>query len=151
MNNNSGCTWVGALVAGIVLFAALAFGAPDVSSIGLSWDNSATIAREAQRTERARIEARRDTELGAQRTEAVQGLAVVLAIVGSLAVAGWSVQRSVTAWAARPHRPAPPPQVVMLAAPYLAQMEDARMDYDAKAGAWVVYSPKSETVKYLTG
>jgi hypothetical protein len=149
-NNGLGCLWAGVLVVAAILFAALAFGAPNVGEFGLSWDNSAALAREAQRTERTRIEAARDIRLEEERGETARQVVGVLAIVGGIAVAGWTVQRSVTAWAARPHRPvAPPPVVVMLAAPTLAAEPQARLEWSEDDSAWVIVNERTETVKLL--
>ena len=40
-----GCVWIGGIMAMVIILAALTFGAPLINSGGLSWDNSAAIAR----------------------------------------------------------------------------------------------------------
>ena len=44
-DNGLGCVWIGGIMAMVILLAALTFGAPLINSGGLSWDNSAAIAR----------------------------------------------------------------------------------------------------------
>ena len=146
-NNGLGCMWIGVLVIAAILFAALAFGAPNVGEFGLSWDNSAALAREAQRTERTRIEANRDIRLEEERGETTRQVVGVLAVLGGIAVAGWTIQRVAVAWAARPHRPAvqPPAQIVIMAAPMLEAEPTAFLDWIDQDGytGWGVKNPRT--------
>lgn len=158
-DNGTGCLTTAGVAAVVILFAALAFGAPILSSAGLSWDNSAAIAREEQRTERTRINAQRDVRVAEEQGETARQVAVALAVVGAFGAAAWATTRSVEAWAARPHRPQaqtypqlqPPPQhIIVMARPYMAAMRDARLLFDDEAGAWAVVSDVTETAHYLT-
>lgn len=164
-SENDGAIWRAFLLALSVLaimIGVAACGAPIINSNGLSWDNSAVISRHDARLEMERVRQAAETARVREREATaramsenmmvtLQWLAVVGGIVGGLAVAGWATARSVEAWAARPHRPAAAPQqIIVMAQPYLAAMRDARLEYDAEAQAWVVYSDVTETVKYLT-
>ena len=166
MNDNGGCAMVALVLFAAVVIGTIAIGAPVLSEAGLSWDSSAVISRHDARLEMERVRQTAETarvrereatarEMSENMMVTLQWLAVVGGIVGALAVAGWATARSVEAWAARPHRPVaaaalPPPQIIVLAQPYLAAMRDAQLEYDARAGAWVVYSDVTETAHYLT-
>lgn len=161
-DNALGCMWVAVIGACVLIFASFAFGAPVITGGGLAWDNSAWMNREAQRTERERIQANRDIAIERERGETVQAFVevagqalIIVAIVAGLSRAlppmVASLAGAFAAWAARPHRPvAPPQQIIVMAAPYLEAMREARLEYDPRAGAWVVYSDATETVHYLT-
>lgn len=157
-DNGTGCLTTAGVAAVVILFAALAFGAPILSSAGLSWDNSAAIAREEQRTERTRINAQRDVRVAEEQGETARQVAIAVAVVGAFGAAAWATTRSVEAWAARPHRPQaqaypqlqPPQHIIVMARPHLAAMRDARLVFDDQAGAWVVVSDVTETAHYLT-
>jgi hypothetical protein len=164
MSDNNGCIPGAALLGLVMLIATVVIGAPIVTGDGLTWDSSGVIARQNARLEAERLRLAAETRQAVEREETarimsdnmmttIQWLAVVGGVVGGLAVAGWATARSVEAWAARPHRPVaalPPAQIIVMAQPYLAAMRDARLEYDAEAQAWVVYSDVTETVKYLT-
>lgn len=118
-NNNGGCLPVALLLVLGVVIAGFAIGAPNIGAIGLSWDNSAAIARANARLEAERIREQQETARVREREQTarvmsenmmitIQWLAVVGGVVGAIAVAGWATQRSVSAWAARPHRPVAP-------------------------------------------
>jgi hypothetical protein len=145
--------WIGVLAVACILFAAFAFGAPNVGEFGLSWDNSAAIAREAGLTDRARIEANRDIKLGEQRSEAAKTIVGTLAILGGVVALGWSVQRIGVAYAARPHRPAvqPPAQIVIMAAPLLKAAPSATVAWVERPDftGWAVVNPRTETLTPL--
>lgn len=150
-DNGLGCMWIGVLMVAAILFAALAFGAPNVGAFGLAWDNSAAIARTNARIEMNRqdnITARLESE---NWHETAQQVAVVGGIVGVVGLVVWAVQRSVQAWAARPHRPAPAPSqvIVMLAAPELAAAPEAYLGYNEDNDTWAVVNPRTGSVKLL--
>ena len=150
-SNSLGCMWVVVLGVALILFASAAFGAPVVSSMGLAWDNSAAIARTNARVEMNRqdnITRRQESE---NWHETAQQAAVIGGVVGVVGLVVWAVQRSVTAWAARPHRPAPaPPQViVMLAAPELEAAPEAYLGYNDDNKTWAVVNPRTGIVKRL--
>ncbi|MBP8292785.1 MAG: hypothetical protein KAX65_08425, partial [Caldilineaceae bacterium] len=91
MSDNNGCGAGFALLAIMVVFiAAMAIGGPVITSGGLSWDNSSALTRERERTERARIQANRDVQIEEERSETARQVAGALAIVGGIAVAGWT-------------------------------------------------------------
>lgn len=150
-DNALGCMWAGVLAALLIVFASMALGAPIISGDGLAWDTSAAINREAQRTQRNlqdNLTRRRESD---NWHATAQQWAVVAAAVGGLAALGWTVQRSVAAWAARPHRPvAPPATVVMLAAPTLQAEPQARLEWSDEDGAWVIVNDRTMTVRLLT-
>lgn len=162
MSDNGGCG-VGLAMLAImaVLIAVVAIGAPVITGDGLAWDSSATIARTNARLEAERVRAAAETRQAIEREETarimsdnmmatIQWLAVAGALVGVVFIAGWAVQRGVAAWAARPHRPvAPPPIIVMLAAPELAAEPRARLEWSDDDQCWVVVNPRTETVKLL--
>lgn len=146
-----------------IVVGVAACGAPVINSSGLSWDNSLWANREAQRTERERLRLAAETRRAIEREETArimsdnmmttfQWLAVVGGIVGGLAVVGWATQRSVAAWAARPHRPVvqPPAQIVVMAAPELAAAPEARLEWSDDDGAWVIVNDRTMTVRLLT-
>ncbi len=150
-DNSLGCMWVGVLVVAAILFAALAFGAPNVDAFGLAWDNSAAIART-----NAQIEMNRQDNITARLESenwhaTAQQVAVVGGIVGVVALFGWTVQRIGVAWAARPHRPAPSPSqvIVMLAAPELEAAPEAYLGYNEDNDTWAVVNPRTGSVKLL--
>lgn len=149
-DNALGCMWVAVLGACVLIFASLTFGEPVLSGAGLSWDNSATFAREAARTERNyqdNLTRRRESD---NWHDSLQELATVAGVVGVVLALGWTVQRSVAAWAARPHRPvAPPATVVMLAAPTLQAEPLARLEWSDEDGAWVIVNDRTMTVRLL--
>lgn len=151
-SNSLGWMWAVVLGVGLILFAALAFGAPLVSGDGLAWDNSAAIARTNARVEMNRqdnITARQESE---NWHATAQQAAVVGGIVGVIGLLGWTVQRSIAAWAARPHRPvapAPSQVIVMLAAPELAAAPEAYLGYNEDNDTWAVVNPRTGSVKLL--
>ena len=141
MSDNGGCgTAAAMLLLMAVLIGAIAFGAPIITGDGLSWDNSAAIARTNARLEAERLRLASETRQAIEREETarvisenmmttLQWLAVVVGVVAVVGALGWTAQRSVEAWAARPHRPqAPPQQIVMVARPFLMAQPDARVD-----------------------
>ena len=127
----------------VILLAALTFGAPLINSGGLSWDNSAAIARF-----NTKVEIDRQREI-TRRIESdnwhatAQQVAIVAGVVGVVGALAWATQRSVTAWAARPHRPvvehrqlaAPPSHIVIVAKPWLSAMRDSDLERP-RDGLW---------------
>ena len=162
-SHNDGAIWRAFLLALSVLaimIGVAACGAPIINSNGLSWDNSAWINREAQRTERERIQANRDIRIEAQRSETMQQFTtvagqalIVAAIVFGMAKTLPPIVASLTtafaAWAARPHRSAGVQQIEVrisyeqaqrLAQPHLAALPAARLEWidgEEIDGAWV--------------
>lgn len=151
--------WLAVLVLAVTAGVA-ACGAPVIDRNGLSWDNSLWANREAQRTERERIQANRDIRIEEQRSETLQAFLeaagkalIVAAIVFGLAKAlppmVASLAAAFAAWAARPHRPVGVQQIEVrisyeqaqqLARPHLAALPDARLEWIAGEeidGAWV--------------
>lgn len=162
-SENDGAIWRAFLLALSVLAITVgvaACGAPVINSSGLSWDNSLWANREAQRTERERIQANRDIRIEAQRSETMQAFlevagkalivgAIVFGLAKALPPMVASLAAAFAAWAARPHRPvAPPPQIIVMAAPYLEAMRGGRLEYDPADG-WMVVSDATQTVKLL--
>ena len=103
-DNGLGCVWIGGIMAMVIPLAALTFGAPLINNGGLSWDNSAAIARF-----NAKVEVDRQREITRRiRSDnwhaTAQQVAIVAGVVGVVGAIAWATQRSVTAWAARPHR-----------------------------------------------
>ena len=154
-DNGLGCVWVGAIMAMVILLAALTFGAPLINSGGLSWDNSAAIARF-----NAKVEVDRQHEI-TRRIESdnlhatAQQVAIVAGVVGVIGALAWATQRSVTAWAARPHRPvaehrqlaAPPSHIIIVAKPWLSAMRDS--DLENTPRGWAVVSRSQGQIHYL--
>lgn len=144
-----------------VLIAVVVIGAPVVTGDGLAWDNSTAIARTNARLEAERLRTQAETRQAIAREETarvmsdnmmatIQWLAVAGALVGVVFIVGWSVQRGVAAWAARPHRPVAPSQIiVMLAAPELEAAPEAYLGYNDKDGTWAVVNPRTGAVKLL--
>lgn len=151
--------WLAVLVLAITAGVA-ACGAPVIDRNGLSWDNSLWANREAQRTERERIQANRDIRIEAQRSETMQAFVeaagkalIVTAIVFGMAKAlppiASSLATAFAAWAARPHRTAGVQQIEVrisyeqaqrLAQPHLAALPGSQMEWIDGAwidGAWV--------------
>jgi hypothetical protein len=143
-----------------IMIGVAACGAPVIDRNGLSWDNSLWANREAQRTERERIQANRDIRIEAQRSETMQAFLetagkalIVAAIVFGMAKAlppiVASLATAFAAWAARPHRTAGVQQIEVrisyeqaqrLAQPHLAALPDARLEWIDGAeidGVWV--------------
>lgn len=165
-DNALGCMWTGVLAVCLIIFASFSFGAPVLSGAGLSWDNSAWINQETQRTERERIQAARDIRIEQERGEAVQAfvteagraLVIVAVVVGAaktlppiVASLATAIASAFAAWAARPHRPAAPPAtVVMLAAPTLQAEPQARLEWSEDDGVWVIVNDRTMTVRLLT-
>ncbi len=149
-SNSLGCMWVVVLGVALILFASAAFGAPVVSSMGLAWDNSAAIARTNARVEMNRQDNITRLQESENWHETAQQAAVIGGVVGVVGLVVWAVQRSVTAWAARPHRPAAPPAViVMLAAPELLAAPEAYLGYREDDDTWAVINPRTGIVKRL--
>ena len=154
-DNGLGCVWIGGIMAMAILLAALTFGAPLINSGGLSWDNSAAIARF-----NAKVEIDRQREI-TRRIESdnwhatAQQVAIVVGVVGVVGALAWATQRSVTAWAARPHRPAvehrqlaaPPSHIVIVAEPWLSAMRDS--DLENTPRGWAVVSRTQGKIHYL--
>ncbi len=164
MSDNGGCG-VGLAMLAImaVLIAVVAIGAPVITGDGLAWDNSTAIARTNARLEAERVRAAAETRQAIEREETarimsdnmmatIQWLAVAGALVAVVFIAGWAVQRSVSAWAARPHRPmAPVPSqiIVMLATPELEAAPEAYLGYNDDDDTWAVVNPRTGVVKLL--
>ncbi len=159
MSDNNGCIPGAALLGLVMLIATIVIGAPIVTGDGLSWDSSGVIARQNARLEAERVRQAAETARVREREATarimsdnmmttIQWLAVVGGVVGGLAVAGWATQRSVAAWAARPHRPAAPPpaQIIVMAAPYLESDRTARVEQIEADGyrGWAVLYPRTE-------
>lgn len=149
-NNSGGCLAVALVMAVGVVLAGFAIGGPNIAAIGLSWDSSAAIARTNARVEmnlQDNITRRRDSD---NWHATAQQVAMVAGAVGVVLAVGWAAQRSVTAWAARPHRSAAPPAtIVMLAAPTLAAAPEARLEWSEEDGAWVIVNDRTQTIKLL--
>lgn len=146
MSNNNGCLPGVVLLVLAILIVGGCVGAPVLSSSGLSWDNSAAINREAQRTERARIEAARDVRIAEDWGETTRQVAVMLAIVGGVLVVAWATTRSIQAVAARPHRPVVvPPQIIMVAQPILDAERSARLEWvnERDFQGWAIINPRT--------
>ena len=154
-DNGLGCVWIGGIMAIVILLAALTFGAPLINSGGLSWDNSAAIARF-----NTKVEIDRQREI-TRRIESdnwhatAQQVAIVAGVVGVVGALAWATQRSVTAWAARPHRPvvehrqlaAPPSHIVIVAKPWLSAMRDSDLEHTPRG--WAVVSRTQNQIHYL--
>lgn len=162
MSDNNGCGMpLAMLLALAILIGAVFIGGPVISGSGLSWDNSATIAHTNARLEAERLRQSQETARVREREQTaritsdnmmttIQWLAVAGALVGAVFVAGWATQRSVSAWAARPHRPAAPPAtIVMLAAPTLAAAPEARLEWSEEDDAWAIVNDRTQTIKLL--
>lgn len=172
MSDNNGCGAGFALLAIMVVFiAAMAIGGPVITGGGLSWDSSAAINRTNARLEQERVRQAAETARVREREETarimsdnmmvtIQWLAVAGVIVGGIAAAGWSVQRSVTAWAARPHRPVAAQRIEvrisydqarLLAQPHLLAMPDARLEWveEDDIRGWAVVNDRLQIVRPL--
>ena len=164
MNDNGGCAMAALVLFAAVVIGTIAIGGPVLSEAGLSWDSSAVIARQNARLEAERLRLAAETARVREREETarvmsdnmmvtIQWLAGAGVIVGGLAVAGWATQRSVAAWAARPHRPvAPPPQIIVMAHPHLmAQGPDARLEWveEDDFQGWAIVNDRLLTVRPL--
>jgi len=169
-NENDGAIWrafVLLLAVLAIVVGVAACGAPVINSSGLSWDNSLWANREAQRTERERLRLAAETRQAIEREETarimsdnmmttIQWLAVTGGIVGGLAVAGWATQRSVAAWAARPHRPVATnvnlrityEQAQRLAQPHLLALPGSRLEW-VDGDGWSVVSDELQIIKPL--
>ena len=143
-DNGLGCVWIGGIMAIVILLAALTFGAPLINSGGLSWDNSAAIARF-----NTKVEIDRQREI-TRRIESdnwhatAQQVAIVAGVVGVVGALAWATQRSVTAWAARPHRPVVEHRQLQrhrrtsssLRKPWLSAMRDSDLGIRPGDGLW---------------
>ncbi len=161
--NNRALSWMWGWVLAIVFVLAVAVGcgAPVINGSGLSWDNSGWVNAQNQRTERERIQANRDVRVAEEWNGTMQIVGTTLAQVGAVCVGLWAASKTIpavfgslatmfTAWAARPHRPvAPPPVIVMMAAPELAAAPEARLEWSRDDQAWVIINDRTETVKLL--
>lgn len=147
MSDNNGCFPGVILLVLAILIGSVLVGGPVLSSTGLSWDNSAAINREAQRTERTRIEAARDVRIAEERGETTRQFAVMLAIVGGVVAVAWATTRSIQAVAARPHRPVVvPPQIIMVAQPILDAELSARLEWvdERDFQGWAIINPRTQ-------
>lgn len=152
--------WGWLLAIAFVLAVAVGCGAPVINSNGLSWDNSAWINAQQQKTERERIQANRDIRIEQERGETVQAFVevagqalIIVAIVFGMAKAlppiVASLAAAFAAWAARPHRQAAPASITVnityqqaldAARPHLLALPDAKLEWIDGAeidGAWV--------------
>ena len=120
-----------------------------------------------QAAETARVREREETAriMSDNMMVTIQWLAVAGVIVGGIGLAGWSAQRSVTAWAARPHRPVAQQridvhisyeQARLLAQPHLLALPGSRLEYipgeviDRKfVVGWCVVDDEREIVRPL--
>lgn len=162
-SDNDSAIWRAFLLALSVLAITVgvaACGAPVINPSGLSWDNSLWANREAQRTERERIQANRDIRIEAQRSETMQAFlevagkalivgAIVFGLAKALPPMVASLAAAFAAWAARPHRSAGVQQIEVrisyeqaqrLAQPHLAALPAARLEWidgEEIDGAWV--------------
>ncbi|MBP8292650.1 MAG: hypothetical protein KAX65_07750 [Caldilineaceae bacterium] len=161
MSDNNGCGAGFALLAIMVVFVvAMAIGGPVITGGGLSWDNSAAIARTNARLEQERLRQAAETARVREREETarimsdnmrdtMQWIVVGGVVVGAIGLAAWAIQRSVEAWAARPHRPAAAQRIEvrisydqarLLAQPHLLALPGSTMEWIDGAfidGAWV--------------
>lgn len=146
-DNNSGCLPGVLLLVLAILIGSVLVGGPVLSSAGLSWDNSAALQREAQRTERNRqdnITARHNSD---NWHATAQQVAVVVGAVGALVAVAWATVRGVQAWAARPHRPVVvPPQIIMVAQPILDAERSARLEWinERDFQGWAIINPRTQ-------
>ena len=154
-DNGLGCVWIGAIMTMVILLAALTFGAPLINSAGLSWDNSAAIIRSNNQVAiNADNNATKRHESDNWHATAQQ-VAIVAGVVGVVSALAWATQRSVTAWAARPHRPvaehrqlaAPPSHIVIVAKPWLSAMRDSDLEHTPRG--WAVVSRAQGKIHYL--
>lgn len=154
-DNGLGCVWIGAIMAMMIILAALTFGAPLINSGGLSWDNSAAIIRSNNQVAiNADNNATKRHESDNWHATAQQ-VAIVAGVVGVVGALAWATQRSVTAWAARPHRPvvehrqlaAPPQNIIIVAKPWLSAMRDS--DLENTPRGWAVVSRTQGKIHYL--
>ena len=162
-SENDGAIWRAFLLALSVLAitaGVAACGAPVINSSGLSWDNSAWINAQNEKTERERIQANRDIRIEEQRSETTQAflevagkalivVAIVFGMAKTLPPIVASIATAFAAWAARPHRSAGVQQIEVrisyeqaqrLAQPHLAALPAARLEWidgEEIDGAWV--------------
>lgn len=160
-SRGGGFPWLVVLAVVFVLAVAIGCGAPVVNGGGLSWDNSGWINAQNQKTARERIQANRDIRVAEEWNGTMREVGTVVAQVGAVCVGLWAAAKTIpaifaslatafAAWAARPHRPAaPPPTIVMLAAPTLAAAPEARLEWSEDDGAWVIVNDRTQTVKLL--
>jgi hypothetical protein len=169
-DNNGGCLpAVLLLVLGIII-AGMVAGVPNIGAIGLSWDSSAAIARTHARLEMERVRQAQETARVREREQTaremsknliitIQWIAVSAGVVGAIAVAAWATQRSVAAWAARPHRPAAPQitinmtyqQALDLARPHLMALPGARLEWvdEEDVQGWAVVDDRLAILRPL--
>ena len=145
MRDEIGC--LGALLAGVVLagcilllplLAGLNIAATrDGWAVTSTWD-TVQIAREQQRTARARIEADADQE----RQQTVRIVLPVLAVVAGVTVVA-------IVWLRRPRQAQPPPpqQIIILAAPLLRQRAGRRLE--VIDGDWCVVDDSERAIYQL--
>lgn len=174
-DNALGCLWVVGLAALLLLFAALAFGAPNIGADGLWWDNSAAIARTDARVEmnyQDNLTRRRESDNWHETTQIVGTTALQVAVI---CVGLWAAAKALppifaslatafAAWAARPHRPAATnihlrisyDQAQRLAQPHLLAMPGSRLEWidgeyidGAFVKGWAVVDDEREIVRPL--
>lgn len=163
-NNNGGCLSLPlALIVALALAAVAIGGAPNLASVGLSWDSSASIARSNARVEMnlqdnitRRVQSRNNSIVAERWAEVAGVVGVVLALAAAavrvLPAVFASVATAFAAWAARPHRPqAPPAEIVRWAGPVLDAEPAARLEWVQERGytGWAVVNDRTETVLLL--
>lgn len=151
MNDNNGCLPAALVLAlCVIIGGVLIGGAPNVAALGLSWDSSAAIARSDARVEMNREDNITKREQSENNRIVAERWATVVGVVGVVLALAWAAQRGIVAWAARPHRPAEvPAMIMMLAAPELAAEPRAWVEWSEEDGSWVIVNPRTETVKLL--
>jgi hypothetical protein len=159
-----GCLWAIVLGAMLVGFVVVGFGGvPNVSSIGLTWDNSGWINAQNQKTERERINANRDIRVAEEWNATMQIVGTTTLQVAAICVGLWAASKTIpaifasiaamfAAWAARPHRPqAPPQQIIVMAAPMLSAEPSATVEWveEADYRGWALVNPRTQTLQPL--
>ncbi len=142
---DSGCALVAALVFAVVV-AAVLFGAPIISGGGLTWDNSATLARiqSHERLERDRIAA--NVAEGERWHDTLRWLIVGAGTVFSLRFAVAGLRSLIDYWR---HRNDNLTRVQLAALPILAQRPGSRLEriaLDGKPERWYVVDDKAKQV-----
>ena len=112
---------------------------PSPTGYGVSVDSHWSDVRkveEAQRTERARLEAEARVAIVAEQEATARLLWPVLAICATVAIVG-------VAWSKRPHRPAPPPMLLTYIASHYLPGQAAIEQVD---GEWFVVDHEAQAI-----
>ena len=112
---------------------------PSPTGYGVSVDSHWSDVRkveEAQRTERARLEAEARVAIVAEQEATARLLWPVLAICATVAIVG-------VAWSRRPHRPAPPPMLLTYMASHYLPGQAVAEQVD---GEWFVVDHEAATI-----